>query len=98
MIRLSHSEIRLPNPEKFRQKKVILLVRNPLDIGVSRYHYKQRPGAMTDHASQTVREGVTCYNTWATYMAEGSSNCLVVKYEDLLQTPEECLRRIFDVM
>lgn len=98
VIRLSHSEIRLPNPKKFHQKKVILLVRNPLDIGVSRYHYKQRPGAMTDHASHTVREVVNCYNTWATYMVKNSSNCLLIKYEDLLHTPEDCLRRIFDFM
>jgi len=60
VIRLDHGAVRLENPDKFKQKKVILLVRNPLDIGVSRYHYKQRPDTMENHVSHTVKQVVHC--------------------------------------
>lgn len=97
VIRLSHQDIRLPNPAKFMDKKVILLVRNPLDIGVSHYHYRQRSEEMVNRVSKSVHEAVESYNKWAAFMADHPS-CLVVKYEDLLTTPDTCLQEIFKFM
>ena len=97
VIRLSHQDIRLPDPSKFINKKVILLVRNPLDIGVSHYHYRQRSEEMVNRVSKSVHEAVESYNKWATFMANHPS-CLVVKYEDLLMTPDTCLQEIFRFM
>lgn len=94
VIRLSHQDIRLPHPDKFRNKKVILLVRNPLDIGVSHYHYRQRGEDLVNRVTTSVNEAVTSYNKWAAFMAQHPS-CLVVKYEDLLTTSETCLQDIF---
>lgn len=94
VIRLSHPDIRLPHPHKFTHKKVILLVRNPLDIGVSHYHYRQREEELVNRVSRSVHEVVTSYNKWASFMVDHSS-CLVVKYEDLLTQPKTCLQDIF---
>ncbi|MEB3232612.1 MAG: sulfotransferase domain-containing protein [Leptolyngbyaceae bacterium] len=94
-IRLDHSAIRLENPNKFKQKKIILLVRNPLDIGVSQYHFQQRQGAIDADVFPIVESVVNSYNAWAIFMREHPA-CLLIKYEDLLATPELVLTEIFE--
>ncbi|MGK7890702.1 MAG: sulfotransferase domain-containing protein [Leptolyngbyaceae cyanobacterium] len=92
---LDHSAIRLNDPDKFRQKKVVLLVRDPLDIGVSMYHFKQRQGELKGHVLQVVKQVVESYNAWANYIQDHPA-CLLIKYEDLLATPQEVLTQIFN--
>lgn len=110
-IRISHDE----NPHwktprglsrskrRYREKKIILLVRDPRDVVVSMYFERsrrERAYSGTMHEFLYERKGsletiIAYYNVWARERAQPKGFCMV-RYEDLKADPAKELRRIMD--
>lgn len=98
-----------PMHEKFGQfgntynhQKVILLVRDPRDAVVSRYH--QHKGSLGfDSLDQYVHEGadladyIQFYNDWQTY-GDHAQDLIIVRYEDMKADPYPEIARVFDFL
>jgi len=92
--------IKTHEPFRNQYKKSILMVRDPRDIAVSEFHYRKQFSNDRNIAHQTFSEyidrfvrGKTCvYGSWHAHCeswlpAVESKSALLVKYEDLQQSP-----------
>lgn len=81
------------NKDRFRNKKVVLLIRDPRDVVVSSYYQYKFRDSLDDVQHMTMAEYirgntggiksiVQYMNSWAKYIGK-HSNLLVVRYEDL---------------
>lgn len=111
MIRIIHDDnahLKSPNELKiskfeFRNKKVILLVRDPRDVLVSYYYHKKfRERSYFKDISSFTREETGSIETIIKYYSIWMMNynvpkdLLIVRYEDLHHQPEIELRKILD--
>jgi hypothetical protein len=86
-----------------RRAKTVLLVRDPRDAAVSLFFQLSRRSSlfsgtleeMLKHPVFGLRALVDIMNAWAREW-RGSSRLLLLRYEDLLMTPETSLRRFVD--
>jgi Sulfotransferase domain len=88
---------------RYRDKRVILLVRDPRDVIVSLYHQRRgRHGGYTGTLDEFLAERrggfeslLRFYGAWADNL-DTPGRVLVVRYEDLHARPEHELRRVLD--
>jgi hypothetical protein len=86
-----------------RYRRVVYLVRHPADVAVSYYHYliKMRnipPGFdVARFVDSYVRGALDGFGTWGDHVAgwldarEGDADFLLLRYEDVLEGPEQAL-------
>lgn len=92
-----------------RYKKVIYLVRDPRDVLVSYYHYKILRRQQSENysielfAKHFLDGTVDNFGSWSDHVGgwmgarAGTRNFVLVRYEDLLETPVEELERISQI-
>ena len=88
---------------KYKDKKVILLVRDPKDVVVSAYFHKSKRKKMAFNASFSdfLRDDVGSLKTYLAFLNSWAntkevSDCLIIRYEEMHRDPEAVLRSTFD--
>ena len=85
-----------------RSPRVLYLVRDGRDVGVSEFYYQLRLGLFTgsldDFVIKFLRGSVNSYGSWqrhvTSWLDSGLDQMLTVKYEDLLEDPLKELARV----
>jgi hypothetical protein len=103
LLRLSSPRI-LKSHERFdeRYRRVVHLVRNPVDVGLSYYHYliKMRvlpPGYEVERfVDRFVGGGLDDFGTWGEHVDGwlAAPQALVLRYEDVLAAPGRALEQV----
>jgi hypothetical protein len=88
---------------KYKDKKVILLVRDPKDVVVSAYFHKSKLKKMAFNASFSdfLRDDVGSLKTYLAFLnswtnTKDISGYLIIRYEEMHSDPLAVLRSIFD--
>lgn len=88
---------------KYKNKKIILLVRDPKDVVVSAYFHKskRKKKAFNDSFSEFLCNDVGSLKTYLAFLNSWASNkevsdCLIIRYEEMHSDPVAVLRSIFD--
>lgn len=105
-LRKRPEELRL-NPSRYRDKGVILLVRDPRDVVVSAYFqrkfrdplrgFEPYQGTLPDYLREPVGSIDTIiryYNLWNEAVARAQTSLLTTRYEDVREDPAGELRRL----
>jgi len=91
--------------EKYRNKRIILLVRDPRDVAVSHYYHTKHRGKTFDGSlgdfirrpKGGMRTLISYYNVWAE-QRNAPKDLLLVRYEDLQDRPHEILKHIAEFL
>lgn len=91
-------------------RRVVYIVRDPRDVLVSYYHYARKTWHIADDmpiagfAQNFVRGNWDVFGSWREHVGgwlgarRGDEDFLVVRYEDLIASPEKHLRRILTAL
>jgi len=99
---------RFKQAEDYKYRKVILLVRDPRDVLVSRYFGGIKSGKLSEENAGNVSEYIlktgghiedyiTFYNAWKQYR-DVPRSFLLVRYEDMKENTHRELRRVIDFL
>jgi hypothetical protein len=88
---------------KYKDKKIILLARDPKDVVVSAYFHKtkRKKKAFNLSFSDFLRDDVGSLKTYLAFLNSWTntkevSDCLIIRYEEMHSDPVAVLRSIFD--